>query len=180
MNQLKLVLVLIVPTIFLFQSCTQGPESGKSAEMNMDSVKAKIVALETAYAAGSNSKNVDAVAAYYAADAQSLANNEPTRVGMDAIKAGIKREMDNDSLGNTISFVTTGVWADGKYATETGTSTSKNKEGKVVYTGKYITLFELRDGKYVAIRDMWNDDVKPAAAKAAEAKPMDPKDEKKK
>jgi hypothetical protein len=43
-----------------------------------------------------------------------------------------------------------------------------------------MTLFELRDGKYIAIRDMWNDDAKPAAAKPADVKPMDPKDEKKK
>jgi ketosteroid isomerase-like protein len=180
MNQLKLFLVLIVPTLFLFQSCTQGPASAKSAEMNMDSVKAKIVALESAYAAGSNSKNVDAVAVYYAADAQSMATNEPTRVGMDAIKAGIKREMDADTLGHTVAFETTGVWADGKYATETGKIINKDKDGKVVHTGKYMTLFELRDGKYIAIRDMWNDDTKPEAAKPADVKPMDPKDVKKK
>ncbi|MEO6131851.1 MAG: DUF4440 domain-containing protein [Saprospiraceae bacterium] len=130
----------------------------KMVVINQDSVKAKIVALETGYAVASNAKNVDGVAVYYSADAQSLANNEPTRVGMDAIKMGIKKEMANDTLGNTISFVTTGVWAAGNYATETGTSTAKDKSGKVVYSGKYMTLFELRDGKYIAIRDIWNDD----------------------
>lgn len=180
MNQLKLFLALCVPVMFLLPSCKQAPATEAAAAMNMDSVKAKIVALEAAYAAGSNSKNVDAVAAYYAADAESMANNEPTRVGMDAIKAGIKREMAADTMGNTISFETTGVWADGKYATETGKSISKDKDGKVVYTGKYMTLFELRDGKYIAIRDMWNDDAKHEAAKPADVKPMDPKDAKKK
>ncbi|MBK9982370.1 MAG: nuclear transport factor 2 family protein [Saprospiraceae bacterium] len=158
MNQLKLFVVLIVPTIFLFQSCAQGPASAKSAEMNMDSVKAKIVALESAYAVASNAKNVDGVAVYYAADAQSMANDEPTRTGMDAIKAGIKKDMEGDTTGTSISFVTTGVWAAGNYATETGNSITKDKAGKVVNTGKYMTLFELRDGKYIAIRDMWNRD----------------------
>lgn len=162
MNQPKFLLVLLAPVLFMLHSCEMGEAHEHMAEVNQDSVKAQIVAMETAYAAASNAKNVDGVAAYYSADAESMANNEPTRVGMDAIKAGIKKEMSDDTLGHTISFVTTGVWAAGKYATETGTSTVKDKEGKVVNTGKYITLFELRDGKYIAIRDMWNSDAPPA------------------
>ncbi len=157
--------MLVAPAVFMLHSCQQGPATMQEAAMNMDSVKAKIVAMESAYAVASNAKNVDGVAVYYAADAESMANNEPTRVGMDAIKAGIKKEMADDSLGHTVAFVTTGVWAAGNYATETGTTKVTDKAGKVVYTRKYITLFELRDGKYVAIRDMWNDDA-PKAAKA--------------
>jgi ketosteroid isomerase-like protein len=158
MNQLKFLLALLVPAFFILQSCQPAATHEHAPELNQDSVKAQIVALENNYAKASNARNVDGVAAYYASDAQSLAPGEPTRVGMDAIKAGIKKEMDNDSLGNTISFETTGVWASGNYATETGTSTVKDKDGKVVTTGKYMTLFELRDGKYIAIRDMWNND----------------------
>ena len=158
MNQLKMILVLLVPTVFLFQSCAPEAAHEHAAEINQDSVKALIVAMENAYAVASNAKDADGVAVYYAADAQSMADGEPTRVGMDAIKAGIKKDMASDTTGSTISFETTGVWAAGNYATETGTSTVKDKDGKVVRTGKYITLFELRDGKYVAIRDMWNRD----------------------
>ena len=112
------------------------------------------------------------VSDYYAADAESMADNEPTRVGMDAIKAGIKKDMDADTAGHTVTFATTGVWAAGNYATETGTSKVTDKEGKVVRTGKYMTLFELRDGKYIAIRDMWNSDAPPAAAAAPAAAPQ--------
>ena len=158
MNLLKIFLVLLAPTFFLFQSCKTEAAHEHAPEINMDSVKAQIVAMESAYAVASNAKDVDGVAAYYSSDAQSLAEDEPTRVGMDAIKAGIKRDMEQDTSGNTISFETTGVWAAGNYATETGTSTSKDKDGKVVTTGKYMTLFELRDGKYIAIRDIWNRD----------------------
>jgi len=143
--------------LFLF-ACASGETHEHEQAINQDSVMMKIQAMENAYAVASNGKDVDGVAAYYASDAQSLANDEPTRVGMDAIKAGIKKEMEADTLGNTISFMTTGIWAAGNYATETGTSTVKDKDGKVVQTGKYITLFELRDGKYIAIRDMWNRD----------------------
>ncbi len=154
--------MLLAPVVLAFPSCQGGEANEHAPAINIDSVKAQIVALENGYAKASNAKDVDGVAAYYAADAESMANDEPTRVGMDAIKAGIKKDMEEDSTGNTISFTTTGVWAAGNYATETGTSTVTNKDGKVVHTGKYITLFELRDGKYIAIRDMWNRDAPPA------------------
>ncbi len=162
MKPLKLLLALLAPFAFMFQSCEPGEAHEHAAAINMDSVTAQITAMENAYAVASNARDVDGVAAYYAADAQSLASNEPTRVGIDAIKAGIKKDMENDSTGNTISFVVTGIWADGKYATETGTSTVKDKDGNVTHNGKYMTLWELRDGKYIAIRDIWNSDAPPA------------------
>jgi len=158
MNRLKMILVLLAPTVLLFFSCKPEAAHVQMGEVNQDSVKVQIVALENAYATASNARDVEGVAAYYSSDAQSLAPDEPTRVGIDAIKAGIKKDMEGDTLGTTISFETTGLWAAGNYATETGTSTVKDKEGKVIRTGKYITLFELRDGKYIGIRDMWNDD----------------------
>lgn len=160
MNRTTFFWALLIPFIGLLQSCQQGATHEHHHEVNQDSVKMKIQAMEAAYATADNAKDVDGVAAYYAADAQSLADGEPTRVGMDAIKAGIKKDMDSDTANTTISFEITGIWAAGNYATETGTSTVKDSSGNVVATGKYMTLFELRDGKYVAIRDIWNSDKK--------------------
>ncbi len=169
MKQLTLSAMIIATALFVLPSCQKMESTAQSAEVNLDSVKAQITMLEDGYAKASNAKDVDGVATYYANDAESMANNEPTRVGMDAIKAGIKREMDADTSGSTIAFATTGVWAEGKYATETGTITVTDKDGKVKTTGKYMTLFELRDGKYVAIRDIWNDDAPRTASPMAEA-----------
>lgn len=153
-------MVLSVPFLLLLPSCEmgEGHDHDHAAEVNLDSVKAQIMALEDGYAAADNANDVDGVAKYYSADAESLADGEPTRVGMDAIKAGIKRDMETDTLNGTISFATTGVWAAGNYAVETGTSTVKDSTGNVLRTGKYMSLFELRDGKYICIRDIWNDD----------------------
>lgn len=169
MNQRILWGIMLIPAFSLFTACAPGEGHVHAPEINQDSVKAQIMAMEAAYAAASNAKDVDGVAAYYAADAQSMANDEPTRVGMDAIKAGIQKELAADTSGATVSFETTGVWAAGNYATETGTSTVKDKSGNVIRTGKYMTLFELRDGKYIAIRDMWNNDAPMPAAAAAPA-----------
>lgn len=182
MNQLKITLMLVVASFLLLQSCqpTTATVQVKTPMMNMDSVKMKIQDMENAYAKATLAKDVDGVAAYYAADAQSLANNETTRTGMDAIKAGIKKEMANDTLNHTIAYTTTGVWAGGDYVTETGISTVKDKDGKVVYTGKYMTLFEMRNGKYVAIRDIWNDDMKAMDKMPAMEKPVEMKKDMKK
>lgn len=160
MKNHTLLLALCVPFLFLLPACEtgEGHDHDDAAAVNLDSVKAQIMAMEDAYAVASNAKDADGVAKYYAADAESMADGEPTRVGMDAIKAGIQREMDTDTTGGTISFATTGVWASGNYAVETGTSTVKDSTGNVLHSGKYMTLFELRDGKYIAIRDIWNSD----------------------
>lgn len=159
MKQLNLLLVLMAPLFLFLTSCKEAPGTQETrVEINMDSVRAEINELESRFAAASNAKDVDGVAAYYASDAQSMAPGEPTWVGMDAIKAGIKKDMDSDTTGATVAFTTTGVWAGGDYATETGTIKVTGKDGSTVYTGKYMTLFELKDGKYVAIRDIWNSD----------------------
>jgi ketosteroid isomerase-like protein len=162
MNQLRpffvLILLLLAPTIFLFQSCQPEAAHEHAPEVNQDSVKAKLAAVDAAFAAGINSKNLDAVAALYASDAQVLAPDEPVRVGTDAVRAGLKIEMDEDTTGNKIAFAATGVWAAGNFATESGKITVTSKDGKVVYTGKFLTLFELRNGKYVILRDIWNGD----------------------
>ena len=168
MKNFRFLWVLLAPAIFLIPSCKEGTATVDVDDLNMDSVKAEITALEEGFSKASNARDVDGVAAYYADDAHSLAAGEPTWVGKDAIKEGIKREMAMDTTGSTISFTTTGVWACGEYATETGTSTVTDKSGKVIRSGKYMTLFEKRNGKYVAIRDIWNSDSRETPEPTAE------------
>lgn len=52
------------------------------------------------------------------------------------------------------------VFAAGDLVVETGKCTFKDASGAVIRTGKYLSLFEKRDGKYVCIRDIYNDDKK--------------------
>ncbi len=35
---------------------------------------------------------------------------------------------------------------------------TKDASGKVIRTGKYMAIWEKRDGKYICIRDIYNDD----------------------
>jgi hypothetical protein len=51
---------------------------------------------------------------------------------------------------------------------EWNTFTVTDQTGATVDTGKYVTVYARRDGKWLIVRDIWNSDMPPAAP-AAEA-----------
>lgn len=147
-------LLAFIAAIFL--GC-QAPEQQETA-INLDEVRKDFQDKENTYAEGQNTKNADAIMAYYSDDAQSLPTGEPTVVGKEAIRARIEKQLAEDESGNSISFEVVEVFADGDLAIEIGRSVITDPEGNVVSTGKYMSLFEKRDGEYVCIRDIWNSD----------------------
>ena len=56
-------------------------------------------------------------------------------------------------------FESNKVFSEGNLVVETGKSTITSADGKVL-TGKYMILFEKRDGKYVCLREIYNNDQK--------------------
>jgi uncharacterized protein (TIGR02246 family) len=56
----------------------------------------------------------------------------------------------------------------GDLAYEAGVFTVTDTSGVTVDTGKYIGVFQKRNGKWLYIRDTWNSDNPPSAAPAAE------------
>ena len=56
----------------------------------------------------------------------------------------------------------------GDIAWETGTWTAKDKSGTTLDTGKYLTAYRKRDGKWLMAADMWNSDMAPAPPPVAE------------
>ncbi|MFT5384791.1 MAG: ketosteroid isomerase-like protein [Saprospiraceae bacterium] len=165
MKNLNLITCLAVTLLFFF-SCTTPPVE---PIVDMDSVKTEITAMEAAFTTASNAKDVDALMAYYADDAHSMAPNKPTLIGKDAIKADAVADMTKDTIATSSTMAVTDLWAAGNMAVETGTWTVTDKGGKVVNKGKYMSLFENRDGKYVCIRDIWNTDMPKKEAPMAEA-----------
>ena len=150
------VIILCMGLCFVLASCTQQPHEHPKPDLAQ--LKTDLQAMEDAYAVGQNAKDPAAVAVYYAKDAHSLSNNQPKAVGMDAILKRIKSDMDSDTTNTSTSFEVVDVFADGDLAVEVGKSTTKDASGKVVSTGKYISVFEKRDGKLVCVRDIWNND----------------------
>lgn len=98
--------------------------------------------------------------AFYADDAVSMSNNKPMLVGKAAIQKDSETWFEKTKEGSTVAYETMDVFGDENLVTETGKITTKDAAGKVTYTGKYISVWEKRNGKWLVIRDMSNDDVK--------------------
>jgi uncharacterized protein (TIGR02246 family) len=135
-------------------------EATTPAAPDMAKVKAEIQALETAWADADNARDAKAIGALYADDAVSLLNNKPMASGKAAILKDIEASMATKAKGSTISFEVMDVYGDENTVTEVGKTIGKDADGKVTYTGKYMAIWQKRDGKYVCIRDIGNDDAK--------------------
>lgn len=157
------IIFLSLSIALFFASCAQKPHEHPKPDLVQ--LKTTLQAMEDAYAVAQNAKNADGVVVYYSDDAHSLSNNKPKLIGKKAILAETKSDMASDTTNNVTSFEVVDVFADGDLAVEVGKSITKDASGKVVSTGKYISVFEKRDGKYICVRDIWNDD---APGKAGE------------
>jgi ketosteroid isomerase-like protein len=150
------------PLLFLLllalAGCQSAPHEHAEAGPNMDSVRTLIAAMADEYAAAENARDAERLSRYYAEDAIIMPSGKPAVVGREQIKAALQADMDSSQAGSKISFANTGLWAQGNLIVETGTSTWTDSAGAVIFTGKYMTVYEKRDGKYIAIRDIWNED----------------------
>ncbi len=52
------------------------------------------------------------------------------------------------------------VYSGGNYATEVGKAARMDSTGKVISNAKYMAIWEKRDGKWICIRDIYNEDAK--------------------
>ena len=139
-------------------ACAQQPHTHEEEKPDIAELTRTFQAMEDAYAKAQSAKDAGGVVVYYAEDAQNLPNNQPVVKGKAAILERIKKDMATDSSNNVTTFEVMEVFAAGDLAVEIGKSTTRNADGDVVNSGKYMSLFEKRDGKYVCIRDIWNND----------------------
>ena len=136
------------------------------AKPDMAAIKAEIQAIEKDWEVADNTRNVEVFAAFYADDAISIQPYKPDMaVGKAAIRKNIEEYMSKKSKGETNTFETMEVFGDGNVITEIGKTTTKDVNGKVKSTNKFMCIWEKRNGKYVSIRDIFSDDApQPAAA----------------
>lgn len=119
-----------------------------------------------AWAASFNAGDAEALAAMYWDDAVLQPPGEPAATGTAAIRdslaAGIAA---TKAAGLTMNIPEAGaVDISGDLAYEAGTYSVTDAAGATVDTGKYLGVFEKRDGKWLYIRDTWNSDGPPAPA----------------
>lgn len=152
--------VLLAACLLTFTAC----QSGSQTAADLATIKADIQAAEHEFGKAFGAKDLDALAAMYAEDAVSMADQAPMMVGRDAIRKNMERDLSGLPNGFTATFETLDVYGDANTVTETGTATYKDAAGKTFYTAKYMSVWQKRDGKYLIIQDIYNGDKPPAPA----------------
>jgi ketosteroid isomerase-like protein len=147
----------------LFAFCQQASEKPAAVvptPPDMTKIKAEIQAIENAWAAASDAKDVATIVGFYADDAISMNDDKPMLVGKAAIQKGVEEEMANRKAVGKISFETLDVYGDENRVTEIGKTTVRADAAIITYAGKYMAVWEKRNGKWLTIRDISNDDAK--------------------
>jgi uncharacterized protein (TIGR02246 family) len=155
--------VFLVAGLVALSACMKGSSPGTAADA--DAVRAVNVAWGKAYSAG----DADGVAALYAEDAVLMAPGTPPARGRTSIKDVIAK----DTMGLAAAGLTAiddpvgDVGQSGDLAWQSGAYKITDKSGAVAETGKFLTVLERKNGKWLIVRDTWNSDTAPAAAAAA-------------
>src|SRR5688572_11561221 len=139
-------------TSLLF-ACNEKKEDPAAVVIDKEQIKQEIQAKEDSFAAVYNSGKPRSIG-YYADDAVSYFQNRPPLVG----KSAIVSFLEHDIISNTdrLSFKTKEVFVsnDGNMVVEIGAFTLVDSLNTLINSGNYMSLFEKRNGKYVAVRDM--------------------------
>ena len=154
--------------VFMFASCNEGTKEDtpivastmETAKPDMSQIRSEIQAIETQWAAAQNAKDINALMALYADDAVSMPDGSPSLSGKAAIQAQQEKDFAAPATYASVAFETTDVYAQGDVVTEVGKTAYKDAEGKTTGGGKYIAVFEKRDGKWLCIREIYNKDSK--------------------
>lgn len=152
----------------ILSSCNETKNADNASPMvksgavaaDMSQVRAAIQKIEDDWAAALNKKDITALMALYADDAISMQNDGPALKGRAAIKAQQEKDFAAPPRYASISFQTQDVYGSAEEVTEVGTSEEKDAAGKVITTGKYMAVYQKRDGNYLCIREIYNRDAK--------------------
>jgi uncharacterized protein (TIGR02246 family) len=164
MNNLE-KLVVIAASFAALAACAK---SNAPAAADAAADKAAIDAVEAAFYKGFNAGDPAAVAALYAEDAVLNAPGIPALRG----RASVREFFVKDAAAAAAAGHTEGdgaeteVGVSGDFAWRWGTYKITDKSGTTVDAGKYITVFQRKDGKWLIFRDTWNSDTAPAAPTA--------------
>ena len=107
-----------------------------------------------------NTHDAAALAALYTDDAVLMMPGAPAVRGRDAIKAAYEKDMSAMAKAGNMNNEGSDseVSASGDLAYESNTFTITDKTGKKIDSGKYVTVFAKKDGKWMIVRDIWNSD----------------------
>jgi ketosteroid isomerase-like protein len=126
-------------------------------------------AVDQAWLKAYNAGDANTIAGLYDEHAILLPPGAPAANGRAAIRTFLAKDMaESAKAGVTFSL---GSKPDGGVSGDmgwvSGTYEVKDKSGRVVDTGKYLSVSKKKGGKWSYIRDTWNSDGPPASAEPA-------------
>lgn len=127
---------------------------------DMTQLRADIQKEENKWADLQNKKDVNGLMALYADDAVSMQDGGPALKGIAAIKAKQEQDFAAPPKYATIAFETQDVYGTADEVTEVGKTTYKDAAGKETGGGKYMCVFQRKDGMYKCVREIYNKDTK--------------------
>jgi uncharacterized protein (TIGR02246 family) len=163
-------LVILAASLLALAACAKTPAPDTVADTG--AIRAVNVAWNRAYNVGDGA----GVTALYAEDAVLMAPGAPPARG----KASISEYYSKDATAfaaaelTVVDAPTSDVAQSGDLAWESGTYTSTDKSGATIETGKFLTVLQRKDGKWMIIRDTWNSDVARATKTASAALASEP------
>jgi uncharacterized protein (TIGR02246 family) len=162
--------MLVAASLITLAGCAKSAPPAPVVDVAAD--EAAVRANNPAWFAAYNAGEVDKVAALYADDAVLSIPGAPAARGSAAIlEALTKDHAASAAAGVTLNAGSSRADAgvSGDLAWEWNTFSVTDKAGATVDTGKYVTVYGRRDGKWRIIRDIWNSDAPPPAAPAPAA-----------
>lgn len=130
------------------------------AQPDMTKIKNEIQALNTIWANAVNNKDAATILNLYAEDAISMPDDAPALKGKAEIKKDVEASTANSKGLILMTYITEEVFGDEQLVTETGIAIAKDTLRKVVYTEKYMALWEKRNDRWQIIREIYNHDAK--------------------
>lgn len=158
MNHSLLVKAILLPCFIALGGCYSTPQEAATdptGNPDLAKIRTEIQALETDFGKAITNHDLDALLEYYADDAISLAEGSPMLVGKAAIGEHYKNHVMNAKKIHT--YQTIDVFAEGNMVVETGKSTVTDSSGNT-HLGKYMALYQKRNGQYICIREAYNSD----------------------
>jgi len=147
---------------------TVGPASS-AAEPNAE--VAALHAVDDTWVKAFNSRDAATMAAQYDEHAVLLPPGAPAAHGRAAIEAFFAKMMP-DATAQGLAFTLDDKPAGGAHGPmgwASGSYVLKDKTGKVLDTGKYLSVSMKKNGKWLYVRDTWNSDGPPPASEPAAA-----------
>lgn len=147
----------------------------EKAAQDTSADEAAIRATSSSWDDAYNAGDADKLAAMYWEDAVLQPPGAPAARGRDAIREYLAGDVTaTKGAGLTMNIPEAdALHVSGDLAYDAGTYTVTDASGATVDSGKYIGVFQKRDGNWLYVRDTWNSDNPPAPA-AAPAPPVEP------